>query len=433
MPLPQLTIQNASPAPAGDYNMPLPPPAGLLGAAGSAGQSGGDIPYLPPITSGPFSMPGRSDMDQMTHYSGLFSDPRFKGLVDQALNEGNSLSDVLAPITETFNRINYPTLYGGRGALAHAEKKADKRKQAAEVLNALSRAMTNDQMGLEHNANAYDAIEHAYHAQRKLPYEIRTEYEKGSHQGDLAQAAAALGRQRDLVAPSIAEKNELQGQMYGEHGGLYGAQRDQVNALTPEKVADTQAQTYQRGTAGDLNMARTDRLDTLTPEEAKFKKAQTNFEIAKTNKARTANGKLPAVPAAISKRFGALQEALDTGDVSKFSGMSVKEPDKKHLGITFHGGNDDKATLKAIKDERDGMLKKFPQLAGLAPVPNETPTPEPTPDGAQVSQTPGAEPGKGSLIAAQLSPTAQAIKAKRPHLTDQEAQQLADEFDARHK
>lgn len=335
-----LTIQNAMGAPTvtplgvsyPEEDIPFEQDAPHIGNPGA-------IPYLPPPTSGPFAMPERRDLDSLTSFRGVLEDPRFSGIVNDALTQGG-----LSPWAQVLQAGIRP-LAGNRGRIGFAIQDAMdmRRKNAMEQLNNLAKIVAESEMGRERNTAAYGNIEDAYRKERMAPYQERSEYQAGTHQEQLAEQA------RQAAAKSLEE----------------AATESQMRQPKLDKIGE-QIKTQQQTTA--IRGA-----EAANAGEYYRNRADAEARKAHPEKYPSKPGTIPKVVQDHFKEYESLLLHGQTSDGKDILDVQILGADGKPIEITepgkLWGTNVDaestrQAKLNFIRTLRDNLVKQYPQLTG---------------------------------------------------------------------
>lgn len=290
-------------------------------------QSGGlpQGPSLSPTTSGPFSMPERTDLDQISHYNDFFSDPRFQSLIRRATRGPSQLDSII----DTMDQYNWGPAraalgIGGKGRAGSslAERHAQEQKDAAKTLSALSGAWQNNQQGLQSNTAAYGNIEEAYAKERQLPYVLNHLFQQSE------QARTAAGQ-------NIAETQT-------------------ENALRQPQVSSELERGYQRHQAGLASEASAGALGELEAIRRELRGPQ----VATAKNRQTITGEEAAVAPEFNKYKTANQKRLSEGTPP--GSKTAKTEEDKRTARLQQDIDDTEANIEALKAATAGGEKKSP-------------------------------------------------------------------------
>lgn len=248
----------------------------------------GQIPSMPPQTSGPFSMPQYGSMDKVTHYDSAFD--RFHNITAQMQNAGGT------PWNNTQTpRWQQAIMYGFTPwqQRMQVEKQAlDNQVKYSGMLQNLAQASAADQQGLENNTAAYGRVAGAYNDMNDQPYRHEIMRQQAAHQGSLAGAADAQAQQRQDLTPSMIDRNRGQAAAGFGRGAQGFAQADQTSQLTGPKKALLQQQGNTQISIQDKNYAQTDQIEELTPRKASESESRTKLNDARAANSAKVGGKL---------------------------------------------------------------------------------------------------------------------------------------------
>lgn len=297
-----------------------------------------DFPNLDSRTGGPYDLPPRRDLDQLTAYRpggqpsgsqmGGGTGSAFMRVLLSGLQQGQNM-------TANPDRPAYTTW--GEAPAGFQRNQSERAKLRNDQIRTQSEVDANEQQALERNTAAYGNVGRAYNAQNESPYRRRALYFQGNQRDTGADVntsrAGLLDEQADAVQPMTSARLGVMGtqgtrNMAAADASEGSANRsnagaDSIRETTPHRIGllDAQAESAEsRGkTSGknsdvaDRRESRLARKDAMGALQAQVKAAQgeaaINLRALRSAQARGDDASVISESAANSQRK--LHDLLD--------------------------------------------------------------------------------------------------------------------------